>query len=86
MNPTKAIILYIIMIVLMVVLVGIDLANCQEMPKYLKGAEIKVILKNGKTHTFKSEEYAVVKRDKMLSGLAVKELGEHLKSMLKTRN
>lgn len=36
-----------------------------EMPKYLKGATVTVTLKNGQKHTFKSEEYAVVKRENM---------------------
>lgn len=40
-------------------------ANATEAPKYLKGAEITVTLKNGKTYTFKSEEYAVVPRNGM---------------------
>jgi hypothetical protein len=31
-------------------------------PAFLKGATVTVTLKNGKTHTFKSEEYAVVPR------------------------
>ena len=40
-------------------------AEATEAPKYLKGAEITVTLKNGKTYTFKSEEYAVVPRNGM---------------------
>ena len=36
--------------------------KCQ---KYLEGATVTVTLKNGKTYTYKSEEYAVVKRANM---------------------
>lgn len=35
------------------------------LPSYLEGAIVTVTLKNGKTYSFKSEEYAVVKRDQM---------------------
>lgn len=47
-------------------------AQAQKMPEYLRGAEIKVTLKNGKEYTFKSEEYAVVRRDGMGKTKAVR--------------
>lgn len=34
----------------------------QEVPEFLKDGTITVTLKNGKTHTFSANEYAVVKR------------------------
>jgi hypothetical protein len=37
-------------------------AFAQEVPEYLKGAKISVTLANGKSYSFSSEEYAVVKR------------------------
>lgn len=41
-----------------------------EMPKYLEGATVTVTLKNGETHSFKSEEYAIVRRQSMQSPIA----------------
>ncbi len=36
--------------------------NAEEIPKYLKDGEITVKLKNGKTYTYSTNEYKVVKR------------------------
>lgn len=40
------------------------------MPKYLEGAKVTVTLKNGKTYTYSSEEYAVVRRQSMKQPVA----------------
>lgn len=47
------------------VLVMLFSVNCfaQKVPEYLKDGVITVTLKNGKTHTFSANEYAVVKRE-----------------------
>ena len=50
--------------ILLVTLFSLN-AFSQEVPEYLKGAEIKVTLKNGKTYTYKAEEYAVIERASM---------------------
>jgi hypothetical protein len=52
---------------LLVITIGLFLTtgSVYSMPKYLEGAEVTVTLKNGKTYTYKSEEYAVVPRSSM---------------------
>ncbi len=38
------------------------LSIAQEMPAYMKGGTIGVLLRNGKTYTYSTDEYMVVKR------------------------
>lgn len=52
-------------LLMIITLFAFTVAQAQEMPKYLEGASVTVTLKNGKTYTFKSEEYAVVPRSGM---------------------
>lgn len=81
----KRLFAFYIIVLLIGFMIGIELANATEKPKYLEGAEITVTLKNGKKYKFKSEEYAVVKRDQMLSSLKIKAELAEVKEKIKTK-
>lgn len=69
------------LVVILVALFSIN-AFSQEMPKYLEGAEVKVTLKNGKTYTYKAEEYAVIPRSSMGKTAALESTVKRIKKKI----
>lgn len=51
--------------VLILVTLLFSVSAMAEMPKFLEGATVTVKLKNGKTHVYKAEDMAVVKRSNL---------------------
>ncbi len=61
--------------------------NAEEIPKYLKDGEITVKLKNGKTYTYSTNEYKVVKRgNPVLLGDSPMTVSESLKKGVESEN
>ena len=61
--------------------------NAEEIPRYLKDGEIIVKLKNGKTYTYSTNEYKVVKRgNPVLSGATPVTVSESSKKGVESEN
>lgn len=61
--------------------------NAEEIPKYLKDGEITVKLKNGKTYTYSTNEYKVVKRgNPVLLGASPVTVSESSKKGVESEN